>query len=333
MKSLAKPMSTSCEACTKSFDNTRLLNNHLSKTILCREWIKILKLPDNKKGLDESIIHRIQKVYSEPKKLDPTQSNCLSCHKSFSNKTNLNKHINRTLICQKWGEYHKLQTRSDYSEVTAYNNSDDNSDRNMDIVDAEAVANSCNAYWVKNKTDYWENNSLFVNYYFKESDKFDLFIKLDPIPMYHIIWNLFLTDKESKIDDYSKYDIELVICIMPQVGYGEYNPDKDQMFVNLEYSDHSMVLTDSEIKGYDLMCDKLLNLQKTRKNALIVCNNGYQRSLPFICYYLTKYHKDEVPTIDKALDIILSQVDKANYPDNKIKSLEGISSLPFLTTN
>ena len=58
-------------------------------------------------------------------------------------------------------------------------------------------------------------------------------------------------------------------------------------------------------------------LQINRENTLIFCNNGYQRSLPFICNYLITHHNDEVPNLDRALDIVLSQADKTNFSNIK----------------
>jgi hypothetical protein len=55
------------------------------------------------------------------------------------------------------------------------------------------------------------------------------------------------------------------------------------------------------------MIDTIAKTTGTR-NVLVFCNNGYQRSIPFLVYYLTNYHSDEVPSIEKAVELILSQL-------------------------
>lgn len=88
----------------------------------------------------------------------------------------------------------------------------------------------------------------------------------------------------------------------------------------LEYGDSHTTEIDFDTfnsvgKRIDTIAKETKNTQteNTRRNVLIFCNNGYQRSIPFLVYYLTTFHADEVPTIEKALSIILSQVDRENF--------------------
>ena len=57
------------------------------------------------------------------------------------------------------------------------------------------------------------------------------------------------------------------------------------------------------------------------------CNSGYQRSIPFLCYYLLKYHSNEAPNIEKAIELILPQIDRANYAQTKEKYIESMTTL------
>ena len=81
---------------------------------------------------------------------------------------------------------------------------------------------------------------------------------------------------------------------------------------------------------YKKQCERLDAMGKgeygLRRNTIVLCNNGFQRSLPFLCYYLVNYHSDEVPDLDKALDIILPQVSKEAYSE-KNTYLERIGRL------
>ena len=109
--------------------------------------------------------------------------------------------------------------------------------------------------------------------------------------------------------------IKQMICIMPKEDFEKYQNKFKIEMTNLEYNGHEEVLMESQVEEYDKMCKRLLELQDNRENTLVVCNNGYQRSLPFLCYYLLNHHQDEYPTLQRCLDMILSQVDKTNYMD------------------
>lgn len=285
--------SSICKACNKQFKTTKLLNEHTKRTKLCRDWIEFLNI--KRDTFDTRLVERIQTIYENIKPIDNTQFICKSCHKEFSTKSNLNKHIKRTLICQKWDKYHTLQDRDiNYNNITS-------------------LKDSCyNSITYKDNIEFYE------------------FIPLPSIPMYHIVWNLYLTDKESIIDSYSKYDISNVICIMPEKSYNNYKTNQDVTYINVEYNDHNMSFSDKDINRYDNICKLLLELQDERKNALIVCNNGYQRSLPFICYYLLKYHNNEYPNIESIIDLVLSQIDKENYSKLRNKYIDSMKNLNFL---
>ena len=280
-------MTNVCVACEKKFKTEKYLHQHTLRSEICRKWISYLNVP--KPTFDSKVIERIQKVYENIKPIDTNKHQCYSCHKQFSTKSNLNKHIKRNIICQKWEKYHTIQERNeDYNNIK-----------------------TC------------ENNI------------YSSFEPLPQIPMHHIVWNLYLTDKESKIESYSKHNIDYVICIMPKENflYYTYDTEKEKTkFYNLSYNDHKQTFEDTELQGYEKMCMKLLELQKKRKNALIVCNNGYQRSLPFICYYLIKYHNEEYPTVEKTIELILSQVDRNNM-SLKDKYVKCLKKLNFINTN
>lgn len=143
----------------------------------------------------------------------------------------------------------------------------------------------------------------------------------------HIIWNVFLTDKTQikNIDkEINMNNIKYMICILPDKNiYESIKPKNEIDHCIIEYEDHNSIVTNSVSMKYEEYFDKIEYFQGNRQNTIIFCNSGYQRSLPFICKYLTSRHKDEVPDIDKALDIVLSQVDKANY----------LSTKPFIKEN
>jgi hypothetical protein len=78
----------------------------------------------------------------------------------------------------------------------------------------------------------------------------------------------------------------------------------------MSYEGHTM---DINPKQFDEQCNIIEEYRKTRDNVFIFCNNGYQRSIPFLTYYLCHHHADEIHSIEVAVDTILAQVDKKNY--------------------
>jgi hypothetical protein len=132
----------------------------------------------------------------------------------------------------------------------------------------------------------------------------------------HIIWNLFLIDKDLKDlpEIIEENNIKYIIGIFPNKNiYGQTFPPGISHHVML-YDEHTPAV---DIRAFDEQCQKIEEHRQKRNNIFICCNSGYQRSIPFLCYYLVKYHPEEVPTIAKAVELVLSQVDKKNYASMK----------------
>jgi hypothetical protein len=135
----------------------------------------------------------------------------------------------------------------------------------------------------------------------------------------HIIWNVFLMDKEfASAQDLDaivqENNIRYIIAILPDA---QVYADKvgSKMTVAVE---HEVMLYDGhdaavDTVAFDRQCRKIEEHRGRRENVYVFCNNGYQRSIPFLCYYLTAYHPSEAPTVEKAIDLILPQVDRPNY--------------------
>ena len=152
-----------------------------------------------------------------------------------------------------------------------------------------------------------------------------------PTQTYHIIWNVLLADKQMKLTK-EVLDAEKIchiVGILPhESDFLKLNDDIPECpYTILEYGDqHNPDIDKKKFQECGVFIDSLAK-REGRRNVLVFCNNGYQRSIPFLVYYLTTFHKDEFPTIEKALNIILSQLDKENCNEIMPKMLENITQL------
>ena len=161
--------------------------------------------------------------------------------------------------------------------------------------------------------------------------KHSTFEPMPPTQTYHIIWNLLLADKQMKLTK-EVLDAEKIchiIGILPDENdFLKLNDDIPLFpYTILEYGDqHNSTIDKKTFHDCGAFIDSLAK-REGHRNVLIFCNNGYQRSIPFLVYYLITFHHDEVSTIEKALIIILSQVDRENYKEIMPRMVENITKL------
>jgi len=161
--------------------------------------------------------------------------------------------------------------------------------------------------------------------------QFDAIIPMPPSKTYHIIWNLLLADKQIELtpDVITNEKIAHIFAILPSTSeFLKLNTAiPDCPFTVLEYGDtHEPVVNKELFNKCGQMIDTLAR-KPMRENILVFCNNGYQRSIPFLAHYLTEFHKDEVDDVEKAIQIILSQVDKPNYNNLVAPMTESVSQI------
>ena len=92
----------------------------------------------------------------------------------------------------------------------------------------------------------------------------------------------------------------------------------------LRYRGHEPTL-DTEM--FDKAIEAIEEHRRLRENVVVLCNSGYQRSLPFLCYYLVRHHTEEVPDVGRAIDIILPQVYKTGYASLRDRYVTDITGL------
>jgi hypothetical protein len=163
-------------------------------------------------------------------------------------------------------------------------------------------------------------------------DDYAVFEAPPPSKLYHIIWNILLADKQFPLtlQTLQENKIGHIVAILPNRDDFEKLAGKGIQATVIEYGEKHEPFINS--KQYEEICTFIDNLARSSKdeserNVLVFCNNGYQRSIPFLVYYLTRFHPDECPTISKAIDLILPQVDKLNYLSLREKTIEDITKI------
>lgn len=163
-------------------------------------------------------------------------------------------------------------------------------------------------------------------------DDYATFEAPPPSKVYHIIWNILLADKQFPLTLQTLHENKIghIVAILPSEDEFEKLAGKGIQATVIEYGDKHEPFIDAT--RYEEVCKFIDNLARSAKNesernVLIFCNNGYQRSIPFLAYYLTKFHSDECPSISKAIDLIIPQVDKLNYLSLREKTINDVTRI------
>lgn len=302
-----------CIACEKIY-TTEDIENHYKRSPLCKSWENYIENGD----VYASIINDMCEIIKETKE---EEFKCV-CGNFYETKGGYQKHLRTHKECMKKNYYNQLKNKEEKnkSESTSLNLINTYFDKELGKLGSNIFDN------IIDKPV--GSNNYEVQYPFPENTKnnFDIF---------HIIWNLYLSDKESIKNDMFEntlFDLKInyIILIFPE----EYNlniKDKSIKIDTLIYEKNSNIISKIEYKKYNECYDLMERYQKERKNILIICNSGYQRSIPFICKYLITRHQDEVPDLERAINICLSQLDKTNFMNIKNSTITNLKTLNLET--
>lgn len=260
---------------------------------------------------------------------------CEACNKFYSSVYNLRKHLKRQPLCEEWIKLNpSLKNYVDDKFQLPCTDIEKEEQKTKCFICNTDFAN------IGNLNKHLDNSIICSKWsLYKDLVPLETYIKSNSVnedfiaPKYslcHIIWNLFIIDKMyaalPNIDNIlQENNVKYIIAILPDV--------KDYKLDHLNI-DHSIMLyndhnTQLDINEFDIQCKKIEDIrsQENKPNIFIYCNNGYQRSIPFLCYYLLKYHPSEAPNIDKAIDLILPQIDRGNYNKTRDNYIESVKSL------
>jgi hypothetical protein len=323
---------STCSACKTNFIEVRDRVNENIISKICPDCIVEESTSDKLDIIPDSIsAELIQNNYDNNTSLhfNNGKFECISCSKKFTTQSNLNRHKRISIICEKWAAHLPKKSEEISSQKDPYN------------INNLSETKSIDDYYKPN-----EKNEVLLNtikYTINEPSKDNLI---------HVIWNLFLCDKYQKIDQelIDRNGIGYIITILPyESDYLTYIPDKlttgnpklsweDKDTDNslphhtIEYLDtHEDTIDKKLLTIYQDQSKRIEEVRKQKnRNIIIFCNNGYQRSVPFICYYLLKYHPEEYSSLINVLQLVLGKVQdkpEPEYMDEYLKLLPKLCEL------
>lgn len=310
-----------CRACERSYSSKGHLTEHQKRFPLCSKYnslvgseqFKSLFNNDWTVLMKESIDEKLDPTFGQP---EDTGYKCKYCFKKFSNKGNVTKHMKNYKTCQKWEKVHKILDLTEELQIAEEQTQSTEKPAKYDDKKYATLKQL-----EEDGSESPENPiGLMENYGELENPPKDALI--------HIISNIFIVDKNTHIENKTvvKHNIGYVLAILPDEN--EYRKVmKDILYVPYSvmlYKDHKPTLDEDNFK---LHCRTIHHYRNLKNNVMVFCNNGFQRSIPFLCYYLLKYYPGKTPNLSRALDLILPQIDNMNYVKNKKYYLENLKAL------
>lgn len=279
---------TKCLACEKTYNID--INEHYNRNPTCENWVNMLNGKDYYAKSIQKLLKSSKDIYS---------NTCDICSKSYKSRNSFLKHCREHPECKKTKWYNEIKKG-------AHCESDHDGVRWMDF--EESMHNNNNEHPI---------NFSYSNKAEKQFSLCEKINKTQSVKLHNIIWNIYLTDK-SYINDLKDginiNNIKYLICILPNKTSISINREiVDEMNGNIDYlyygNNHSSIISNKTLYQFNKCYDKL---QKNKQNTLILCNAGYQRSIPFICYYLLNRYSDEIPCLEKAVELCLTKINKQN---------------------
>jgi hypothetical protein len=304
-----------CKACDREYSNVGNLNKHLKSNVICQKWIDSNNIFSVRgRVVDNNTIGIIQNNYESAinfKQFQDGDHGCKACGKKFTTHANINRHLKNSIVCQKWIDSKQNPVSSDKLHFDVYPKADSN-----ELVDSL-------------DEHYKYNEDMTVNTDTKTSIKFEA----PKDNLIHVIWNLYLCDKYQTIDQelIINNNIGYIIAILPtKEDYQKYiDPQLCKHHVIEYFDNHEDIISDDLIKTYENQCGIMEDVRlngtasmkmsgygnKNHRNIVIFCNSGFQRAIPFICYYLLKHHPDEFHSLIAVLHLVLGKMQNKHQPD------------------
>ena len=150
----------------------------------------------------------------------------------------------------------------------------------------------------------------------------------------HIIWNVLLCDKTAPLSaaELAANKVHHILAILPNAdALPATVRDSGLPVTVLAYGDqHEPTLSAAQRADFaaaGALIDAEAQKAEGRGSVLVFCNSGYQRSIPFLAYYLTTRHPTEAPSIARAVDLILPQVDREGYSASRDRWIAAVEQV------
>lgn len=146
--------------------------------------------------------------------------------------------------------------------------------------------------------------------------------------------NVLLCDKTARLstDDLTANKVKHILAILPNAdALPAAVRDSGIPVTVLAYGDqHEPTLSTAQRADFaaaGALIDAEAQAAEQRGSVLVFCNSGYQRSIPFLAYYLTTRHPTEAPTVARAVDLILPQVDREGYSASRDRWIAAVEAV------
>eukprot|EP00798_Chlamydomonas_sp_ICE-L_P029303 gene29303-8787_t len=216
-----------CSACGKSYSNDANLRKHIRRQPLCAKW-NAMKQSGSKSFVDDQMWGEVNKTQTEIDMEIVTEIVCPTCGEKYSNMGNLNRHLNASVVCRKWIVYNDVNGIEQY--ISKWANPSAMVDPSTSLVDLS--------------TSLVDPSTSLVEEHDKPLSSSSPSPTIAPSPpllqtvpygvpfpppaasekgMLHIIWNLFLTDRESAgqnlVEMVDSNGVQLIIAMLPDLKH------------------------------------------------------------------------------------------------------------------
>lgn len=285
---------TKCRACQRDFSTSGNLKRHQKSSIACVNWIDNNLLTNEKYDNYAVDINEPQPRFSKDlipfidaldisseqmiyKIIPKSDTSCKYCNREFSTVSALNKHQKSSVICDRWKQHDILENALRLASDIEYQSSMINHQKFLD-------------------EPLYSRESLIT------SAKRMRYTILEG--------KLYLIDKV--LEPYLE-DIQCIVDLSPRTPHT--NPNVE--YYTLPDKTRTNDDTTSKLIGMEAGCDWIFNKISENKKVAIFCTTGFQRSVPFLVWYLWKYVDYTLEYGSRAYDP-KEFVQVVNYLDNVI---------------
>lgn len=119
-------------------------------------------------------------------------------------------------------------------------------------------------------------------------------------------------------------DVGAIVAIMPTINdFSKAAPELVAAGVPLCVLTYDRTKSSLDLCQFEeaaVRIETILNTSQ-QKTLMIVCNTGFQRSIPFLAWYLIYYCKMHEMTVEKVIDMTMPQYDMDGYKIEEMRKI------------